>query len=341
MGRRSTALMTPLRVAALAFCVQLVGPHAPAALAQQPDAQAPAPAAGRGGRGAIPVDPRVQIREHLFADTKENIPYAVFVSSKVRRDTKAPLVIALHGLGGTHTSLLRGNALDLAEEGGYILVGPMGYNPRGWYGVPATGRGGRGRGAGAPNATGAPPAAPPAAPQAAPPASPGGANPPAAAPQGRAGGRGGAPGGQNDPPNLRELSEKDVLNVLELVREEFNVDERRTYLMGHSMGGAGTFHMGVKHAGNWAAIAAIAPAAFGMDPKSITTVPGMPVIIVHGDMDTVVPPSQGRAWAEVLKSANMTHEYMEVAGGDHGNVITIGMPNIFAFFGKHSRPAAR
>ena len=89
--------------------------------------------------------------------------------------------------------------------------------------------------------------------------------------------------------------------MLDLIRKEFNVDERRTYLMGHSMGGAGTFHLGVKHSGNWAAIAAIAPAAFGMDPKSITTIPKMPVIIVHGDMDTAVPVSVGRAWAEVLK----------------------------------------
>ena len=71
-----------------------------------------------------------------------------------------------------------------------------------------------------------------------------------------AGKGGGAPKGQpnNDPPNLRELSEKDVMNVLELVRKEFNVDDRRTYLMGHSMGGAGTLYLGTKYASNWAAI---------------------------------------------------------------------------------------
>jgi predicted esterase len=280
------------------------------------------------------------MREYLFTETNVKIPYAVFISSKVRRDVKAPLIIALHGLGGPPQSLLRGNALELAEAGGYILVGPMGYNERGWYGVPAGRGGGRGRGAGAPTTPGAPPAnltLPQAAPAAAPAAAAQAA--PAAPPQGRPGGAFG--GGQNDPPNLRELSEKDVLNVLDIIRKEFNVDERRTYLMGHSMGGAGTFHMGVKHAANWAALAAIAPAAFGMDPKSITTVPNMPVIIVHGDMDTAVPVAVGRAWADTLKEAKMTHEYMEVAGGDHGNVITIGMPDIFAFFGTHSKPAAR
>jgi predicted peptidase len=39
-----------------------------------------------------------------------------------------------------------------------------------------------------------------------------------------------------EPPNLTELSEQDVMNVFAMIREEFNVDENRMYLMGHSMG---------------------------------------------------------------------------------------------------------
>jgi predicted peptidase len=312
MGRLSTALTNSVRRAALALCFHIVLTYVPAALAQQPAAEPAPPAAGRG-RGPIPVDPRVQIREYQFTETNEKIPYAVFVSSKVRRDVKAPLVIALHGLGGTHTSLLRGSALDLAEAGGYILVGPMGYNPRGWYGVPATGRGRRAR---APNAAGAP--------------------------QPSAGRRGPPPrafADPNDPPNLRELSEKDVLNVIDLIRKEFNVDERRTYLMGHSMGGAGTFHLAVKYPGHWAATASIAPAAFGMQPSSLSAIPSMPMMIVHGDADTAVPVDVGRSWAAAMRELKMTYRYIEVPGGDHGNVISIGMPDIFAFFAQHSEPA--
>jgi predicted peptidase len=247
----------------------------------------------------------VQLRTYRFEAAGAEIPYALFVSSKVQRDAPSPLVIALHGLCGTHTSLLRGNALDLAERGGYILVGPMGYNQRGWYGVPR----------------GNPPARPPGANANAAPA-----RPPVTC------------GGGEDPPNLRELSEQDVLNVLELMQKEFNVDARRTYLMGHSMGGAGTFHLGGKYPEQWAALAAIAPAAFALQPASIAANPRMPVIIVHGDMDTAVPVTLSRGWVDVLKANGMTHEYLEVAGGDHGNVIGIGMPNIFAFFAAHSKP---
>src|SRR5687768_4215749 len=245
MGRRSM-VMVLLRVGAFAACAQLAVVYPFVAAAQQPPGSAlppagpaaqqpvapsvpgaPAVQAPGRGRGPQPVDSRVQIRTHHFADTNEDIPYALFVSSKVRKDQKAPMIVTLHGLGGTHTTMMRPNAIDLAEAGGYILLAPMGYNPRGWFGAPAP----QGR-RGAPPANAAPNAAPNPVPNAAAPnptapnvAVPNVAlpNQTAAAPQGR---RGGGPGGANpnDPPNLRELSEKETLQVIELVRKEFTVD---------------------------------------------------------------------------------------------------------------------
>ena len=56
--------------------------------------------------------------------------------------------MTLHGLGAPQTIMMSKTAIDLAEEGGYILVAPMGYNTSGWYGSPGVGGGGgRGRGA--------------------------------------------------------------------------------------------------------------------------------------------------------------------------------------------------
>jgi predicted peptidase len=294
-----------VRVAIAASCVGFLV-DMPLALAQQPATQAAPPAPGRGGRAPIPVDPRVQIKTYRFADTNEDIPYAIYVSSKVSRDKKNPLIVTLHGLGGTHTTMMRPNALDLAESGGYIYLAPMGYNPRGWYGVP---RGER-RGGPPPNA---------------------------AANTGRQGPPPGAVAAANDPPNLRELSEKDVLNVLDIVRKEFNVDENRTYLFGHSMGGAGTYHLAVKYPEKWAAIGVQAPAAFSLDPNSLSKIPKMPVIVIHGDMDTAVPVTLSRTWIDVMKMLNMPYQYIEVAGGDHGSVISGSMPDIFAFFAKHTK----
>lgn len=272
--------------------------------------QQPAGAKGKGGFGKS--DPRVQQRTYHFQDTNEELAYALFVSSKVTKDKKAPLIVALHGLGGDGNSLLRGNALDLAEEGGYILVGPMGYNTQGWFGSPVIvmGGGGPGKGAGGGAAKGP--------------------------------GAGKGPGGGQatpEPPNLAELSEKDVMNVLGLVRKEFTVDSQRTYLMGHSMGGAGALFLGVKDVDQWAAVAAMAPAAFLMKPESLEPVKDkMPLYLAHGDADTVVPTDVGRRWAKTATDLKMKDfHYFEIPGADHGTVIAQAMPEIFKYFSQHTK----
>src|SRR5690348_1187765 len=121
-----------LGVAAAALFSQTASTQPPA---QQQSAPA-APGRGRGPGPVRPPDARVQQRTYHFAEADKDMPYALYVSSKVTKAKAAPLIVALHGMGGDHNSLLRGNAIDLAEEGGYVLVGPMGYNPQGWFGSP-------------------------------------------------------------------------------------------------------------------------------------------------------------------------------------------------------------
>jgi len=100
-------------------------------------------------------------------------------------------------------------------------------------------------------------------------------------------------------------------------------------------GGAGALHLGVKHAPIWAALAPIAPAAMGLDPGSLASIQTMPVIIVVGDEDNLV--EGARRWAAELEELDMTHEYHEIAGGDHMSVIADGMPDIFEFFAQHTK----
>ncbi len=216
--------LTALSSLSLALLVSYGLMQSPSMLGQAP---ADAPKGAPKGPAKAP-DPRVQQRTYHFADTNEDLPYALFVSSKVTKGKKAPLIVALHGVFGDGNSLLRGSAIDLAEEGGYVLVGPMGYNPQGWYGSPViVMNGGPGKGKAPGAGKGGPPPTP-------------------------------------EPPNLAELSEKDVMNVLALMRKEFSIDDKRTYLMGHSMGGAGVLFLGPKYADQWAAVASMAPAAFLM-----------------------------------------------------------------------------
>lgn len=185
-------------------------------------------------------------------------------------------------------------AVDLAEEGGYILAAPMGYSVGGWYGVPLM-------------------------------------RPP-----------GGGGGAANQPENLRELSEKDVMNVLAMIRDEFNVDDNRIYLTGHSMGGAGTLYLGAKYTDIWAAIAPVAPAAFALTENRAELLgalheAGIPVMIIHGDEDEVVSVSLAQTWAQTMAEIGMEHEYVEMPGVTHGPVITVSQEHVYEFFDRHSR----
>lgn len=261
-----------------------------------------------GQGGGFGIDPRAESRSYYFEDTDEQLPYCMFVSSKVDPEEPAPLIIALHGMGAPPDIMCNATTIDLAEEGGYILAAPMGYNTTGWYGSPVIRMGGRRGSEGA---------------------SPGP-------------GRGGF-GGGDAPENLDELSEKDVMNVLAMMRDEFNVDEDRIYLTGHSMGGAGTYFLGAEHADIWAAIAPVAPAAMMMTDNRAELLEkiadaDVPVMVVHGDADEVVNVSISREqWVPTIDELGIEHEYVELPGVTHGPVITESQEAIFRFFGEHSK----
>jgi predicted peptidase len=138
------------------------------------------------------------------------------------------------------------------------------------------------------------------------------------------------------PENLGELSEKDVLNVLNLIRKEFNVDANRIYLMGHSMGGGGTLYLAMKYPDLWAALAPIAPAIF-RGPAEIHKIKHIPVILVQGEQDKLVPVSISRRWAAAMKDHGMTYQYIEVKGGDHIFPAFQKLPDIFEFMSKQRK----
>jgi predicted peptidase len=57
---------------------------------------------------------------------------------------------------------------------------------------------------------------------------------------------------------MTRLSEMDVMKTLELMCPEYKIDNNRFYLMGHSIGGNGTWRLGAKYAQNWTALTPIA-----------------------------------------------------------------------------------
>jgi predicted peptidase len=244
----------------------------------------------------VAADKRVQARSYVFQDTGETIQYALFVPSNYDATRQWPLIVGLHGAGRPYDWLMGYDGIiDFAQRDGYIMVTPLGYHPRGGFGVPR-----------------------PAA------------RPPAPTPAGQ-------PPAPTQPPlpaNIAELSEKDVLNVFEKVRKEFNVDPDRIYLWGHSMGGGGTYHLAAKYPEVWAALAVAAPAP-PVSLDQFERFKHIPILVLHGDADRTIPVARSREAIARMRQIGMQHVYVEVKGGDHSLFISKSrdmVSKLFSFF---------
>jgi dipeptidyl aminopeptidase/acylaminoacyl peptidase len=141
------------------------------------------------------------------------------------------------------------------------------------------------------------------------------------------------------PPDLGEKSEEDVLNVLAIVRADYTIDAKRIYLMGHSMGGGGVLYLGMKYKGQWAALAALAPAIYS-SPAALAAIRDTPIIIVQGELDVLVKVENTRRWVDEMKKLKMDYEYIEIKGGDHiFSMVTnpAMIAKVFDFFDRHPR----
>jgi predicted peptidase len=168
------------------------------------------------------------------------------------------------------------------------------------------------------------------------------------------GGYGKALDAKQNPDLLRQtrLSELDVMNVLAEVCAEYNIDERRICLMGHSMGGNGTWRLGAKYAENWAALAPISsgqatPKGFSTGrvspnlteivtpPYDFEAIRHLPVLVCHGVLDPRAQIENARAMVAGMKELDMTHEYFEKPDGTHA-MVRVSLPRVFDFFDRHA-----
>ena len=139
----------------------------------------------------------------------------------------------------------------------------------------------------------------------------------------------------------------DALEVLADVKRNYPTDEDRVYLVGHSMGGHGTWHVGLSHPDLFAAIAPSAGwttiqlyAPFFLQKSYLFASPeqlkfrdlvmredvtplflenarNLPSYILHGGADDNVPPIQGRLMSKYLNDLGYEYVYDEVPGQGH------------------------
>jgi pimeloyl-ACP methyl ester carboxylesterase len=159
----------------------------------------------------------------------------------------------------------------------------------------------------------------------------------------------------------------DAIEVLELAQKVFETDRERTYLTGHSMGGHGTWHLGVTFPDRFAAIAPSAGwismwsyagarraespslveelmsrAQGPSDTVALTKNLGrLGVYILHGDADDNVPVGQAREMRKLLGEFHPDFAYHEQPGAGHwwGNAC-VDWPPLVLFLTDHRIPKA-
>jgi poly(3-hydroxybutyrate) depolymerase len=243
-------------------------------------------AASRGGRNPFVGKTGDFKRGYLLESAGEIMPYRMYVPATYSTSRTFPLIVALHGLGGTEDSFFTGydnQMAKLAEQHGYIVAAPLGYRVDGSYGW-------------------------------------GLGNPPA------------------DPTTRRvqENSEKDVMEVLQLVRQQYRIDENRIYLMGHSMGAIGTWKIAAKFPDLFASIGMFAGSGA---PATLERIRHVPEFVVHGDADATVNVQGSRAMVAKAKELGIDVKYIEIPGGSHGGVVAPNLAGMFEFFNAHKKGA--
>lgn len=246
-----------------------------------------------------------QQRHYYFAEAKAESPYRIYVPKSYDGKTKLALILALHGAGGNQNYFFKATygMPDLMEGYGFIFVEPLGYSRFGGYGAALLPRV---------------------------PVDPDPNILPNPEPRGR--------------PQLRpeeaaratDLSEKDVMNVLDIVEKEYNVDLSRVYLMGHSMGGNGTWYLGQKYADKWAAIAPMS-SGFGYVNYPLDRLKGIPIMATVGSRDIAMHGPQAQAQVARFKATALDIRYVEIADGSHMSNIPSAFPQVVQFFATHHR----
>jgi len=169
-----------------------------------------------------------------------------------------------------------------------------------------------------------------------------------------------------------DWGEIDAMEVLSIARKELHTDPARTYLTGHSMGGHGTWHIGVTYPDKFAAIGPsagwISFFTYGGGSRPVNPTPMQQtlltastpsdtlaleknygeegVYILHGDADDNVPVEQAREMKRRLAAFQPDVGYHEQHGAGHwwGNsdepgAACVDWPPMFDFFAHHELAA--
>lgn len=128
----------------------------------------------------------------------------------------------------------------------------------------------------------------------------------------------------------QQLSEKDVINVMEIVLKNYPVDRKRMFLCGHSMGSGGTWYIGGKYASYWCALAPMSGPFVTREGYPWARLKQMPIFMSEG-LRAGASLQASRNLRDFAKEYGLNLQYKEV-DGDHPGMVPMILPDVFQFF---------
>lgn len=119
--------------------------------------------------------------------------------------------------------------------------------------------------------------------------------------------------------------------MLDEVLAKYNVDKRRVYLTGLSLGGYGAWDLASRYPNYFAAVA---PICGGGITRSVGSMAAIPTWVFHGKKDTAVPEEESARMVEALKAAggNVKYTMLPEAGHIDAWVHAYGEAGLFEWF---------
>lgn len=102
--------------------------------------------------------------------------------------------------------------------------------------------------------------------------------------------------------------------LLDLVLSKYNVDRKRVYLTGLSLGGYGAWDLAMRYPQYFAAVAPICGGGIARAVGSMRTIPTW---VFHGKKDDAVPEVESARMVEALKAAGGNVKYTVLPQGGH------------------------
>ncbi|MEO8612782.1 MAG: prolyl oligopeptidase family serine peptidase, partial [Chloroflexota bacterium] len=123
--------------------------------------------------------------------------------------------------------------------------------------------------------------------------------------------------------------------LLDSILAEYAVDADRVYLTGLSMGGYGSWALGIQHP---ELFAAVVPICGGGEPDAVCVLKNVPVWAFHGDADPVVELSESVKMVEALQACGGDVKLTVYPGVEHDSwTQTYANPELYEWFLSHKR----